>query len=157
MNRLPIETAQAREEKRFKIIPAVYLLLQNEKKEYLFGLRKNTGYADGMWGLPAGHLDGFETMRQGLSREAQEELKIIIAPENMQVILMMHRLAPSRECVDCFIQASQWQGDIVIGEPNKCAELRFFSLNSLPDNIILQEKYALQAIQSGMHYCEYGW
>lgn len=157
MQNQPIETLQAKKKERFKIIPAVYLLLKDENGNYLLGLRKNTGYADGFWGIPAGHLDGNETVRQGLKREAEEELGIHVDVEDMKVVLSMHRLSPSRECVDFFIEIGKWSGNVKINEPDKCEKLEFFSIDKLPENLIPQEKYAFEMIKKGETYCEYGW
>lgn len=56
---------------RFKLIPAVYLLLRSKGKILLLR-RSNTGYQDGMYSLIAGHLDGDELGTEGLIREAKE-------------------------------------------------------------------------------------
>ncbi|MDP9128490.1 MAG: NUDIX domain-containing protein [Pseudomonadota bacterium] len=152
-----IETAASIQRQRFKLIPAVYALVRNEAGDYLLGLRKNTGYADGLWALPAGHLDGKETARAGLRREAREELGIDIGFDDMRVVLVMHRLAPTRECVDFFIEVTRWGGEIRNNEPEFCSALEFFPLDKLPENFIPYERYAFENILKGQSYCEFGW
>jgi 8-oxo-dGTP diphosphatase len=46
---------------RHTIIPAVYLILKNSKGQVCLTRRFNTGYMDGHYSLPAGHLDGGES------------------------------------------------------------------------------------------------
>ena len=60
------ETVGAKKE-RFKLIPAVYLLLRRDE-EVLLLRRANTGYQDGKYGLIAGHLDGDELGTVAMSR-----------------------------------------------------------------------------------------
>lgn len=56
---------------RYKIIPEVFLLLIQDDK-VLLSRRFQTGYEDGNYGLPAGHGEYGETMREGTAREALE-------------------------------------------------------------------------------------
>lgn len=152
-----IETEAFRDKPRFKIIPCVYVLLKNAKNEYLLGLRQNTGYADGLWALPAGHLDGQETARQGLKREAKEELDIDVAVDDMDVALVMHRINSSRECVDFFIEVKKWSGELKNNELDFCQSLKFFALDQLPETLIPYERFAFEALRQGKTYCEFGW
>ncbi|MEA3304759.1 MAG: NUDIX domain-containing protein [Patescibacteria group bacterium] len=55
---------------------ACYAIIENEKKEVLFQRRANTGFLDGCFQIPAGHMDGGETMKQCMARELKEELDI---------------------------------------------------------------------------------
>jgi 8-oxo-dGTP diphosphatase len=65
---------------RHTIIPAVYLILKNSKSEYCLTRRFNTGYMDGYYSLPAGHLDGKESLIVAIIIEAKEEINIDILP-----------------------------------------------------------------------------
>jgi len=44
-------------EERFKITPASYVFLFNDKNEVLLSLRQNTGYRDGQYVIPSGHAE----------------------------------------------------------------------------------------------------
>jgi 8-oxo-dGTP pyrophosphatase MutT (NUDIX family) len=66
---------------RFKLIPAVYLILRRND-EVLLLRRANTGYQDGKYSLIAGHLDGDELATEGMIREAKEEAGIVIVKED---------------------------------------------------------------------------
>jgi 8-oxo-dGTP pyrophosphatase MutT (NUDIX family) len=53
--------------------------------------RFNTGYEDGNYSVPAGHLEGDETVVQAAIREAREETGVETRPGDVTVIGTMHR------------------------------------------------------------------
>jgi len=58
---------------RPKVVPTAYLVLIARDK-ILLSRRYNTGFLDGYYGFPAGHLkDDEETLSQTVIREAREE------------------------------------------------------------------------------------
>ena len=144
------------DKERLRAYVAVYLVLI-KGGQVLLSKRCNTGYQDGNYSLIAGHLDGGETAKQGMVREAQEEAGIIINPDDLEVIHIMHRLQPTREYFDIYLRATKYSGEIKNMEPNKCAEIKWCDLNELPTNIIPEVKFALEKISGGAHYSEFGW
>ena len=60
---------------RFKLAVTVQLLLEKDGK-LLLHLRQNSSFANGYYGLVSGHIDGNETVRQAMIREAREEAGI---------------------------------------------------------------------------------
>jgi len=57
---------------RFKVYSAAHLFL-TRKDEILLLRRYDTGYEDGNYSVVAGHLDGGESVKRTMVREAQEE------------------------------------------------------------------------------------
>ena len=141
---------------RFTYVGSAYLMLMCKGKILLLR-RCNTGFQDGNYGLPAGHLDGGETAREGGAREIQEEIGLIINPEDMQVVHVMHRKATQDERIDFFMTAKKYDGEIQNREPEKCDDLSWFPLDALPNNIIDYIRVAIEAVQSNKVYSEYGW
>jgi len=139
---------------RFKLCVSTYLFLEKEDK-ILLHLRQNTGYADGNYSLVAGHLDGNETATQAIIREAKEEANIIINPEDLKVVHIMHRTS-DRENIDIFFSCKKWTGEIKNLEPHKCGGLTFASKNNLPENTLEYVKIALSNEKSGQFYSELG-
>ena len=129
---------------RFKIIPAVYLVLMKEGK-ILLSRRYNTGYFDNYYSFPAGHLDGNETLKRGMVREVKEEIGVDVELNDLELIHVMNRKIPDDERVDFFFTTKKWQGDPKIMELEKCDDLSWFELNKLPDKII---PYIKQVIDS---------
>lgn len=141
---------------RFKAYIAVYLILIKDGRILLLK-RANTGYQDGKYSLIAGHLEGGETTKQGIIREAAEEAGIILKPEDLEVVHVMHRYRPDREYFDIYLRAKKWSGEPKNNEPEKCAGLAWFEPEALPENIIPEVKLALENISKQQYYGEHGW
>lgn len=144
------------EKEKFRPYAAAYLVLIKDG-QVLFLRRLNTGYRDGNYSLVAGHLDGGETAKQCIIREASEEAGIVVSSEDLEVVHTMHRLAPDREYFDIYLRAEKWTGDITNMEPDKCDELKWYDMDGLPDNILPEVKFALENIDKNVHYGEFGW
>lgn len=140
---------------RFKLIPEVHLLLRREG-EVLMLRRFQTGYEDGNYSLVAGHVDGGETFKEAMIREAQEEAGIELQAEGFNLILTMHRKAAD-ERLSLFFEARNWTGEPENMEPNKCDDLSWFPENELPSNTVPYIAAAVRACQEGHGYFEFGW
>ncbi len=141
----------------FKLIPKSHLIPLRGNKILLLR-RSNTGYEDGNYSVIAGHLDGNETFRQAMVREAREEAGIDLKLGGLEVVHVMHRKVPNGdERIDFFIRANKWRGEPTIMEPQKCDDLRWFELNRLPHNVIPYVKLAIDCIRNGVLNSEHGW
>lgn len=140
----------------FKIYIAAYLVLLKNSQVLLLR-RFNTGYQDGNYSLIAGHLDGRETAKECIAREAKEEAGIIVKPENLKVVHVMHRLSSDREYIDIYLQSEKWDGEEKNMEPEKHDDLNWFALNNLPSNIVPEVKFALENLGNEINYTDFGW
>ncbi|MCA1554000.1 MAG: NUDIX domain-containing protein [Chloroflexi bacterium] len=118
--------------------------------------RFNTGYEDGSYSVPAGHLDGGEPVIAAAVREAREEIGIVLAPEDVRVVGMMHRRAQD-ERIEFFVRASRWTGEVANCEPHLCDALRWCALDALPANVIPYVRRALENFQRGVWFESFGW
>ncbi len=141
---------------RFKIIPSVYLVLIKDGKIFL-ARRCNTGFHDGEYSFPAGHLEGNETLAQAAAREGQEEVGVIAAREDLRLVHVNSRNSHDGERVGFFFQAVKWEGEPKIMEPDKCDGIGWFPLDSLPGNTIDYIKGVIADIRNGKAYSEFGW
>lgn len=121
---------------RFKYIAAVYLILEREGR-FLLLCRSGTGYGDGLYNLPAGHMDGGETIEQAAKREALEEIGIVVEEKDLRLVSMSHRYYQSKEgqsseVFDFFLTTDKWRGEIHNMEPHKCSELKWCTFEELP-------------------------
>ena len=142
---------------RFKLIPAVYLVLRKDGQVLLLR-RANTGYQDGKYGLVAGHLEGDELATAAMVREAKEEAGIIVSSEALRFVHVAHRLGrgqPGQERLDIFFEATKWHGEVVNAEPEKCDDLSWFDVDALPENMLPFVRRVLTDIAGSVAYSEY--
>ncbi len=120
--------------------------------------RANTGYFDGFYSLPSGHVDGGEPATVTACREALEEVGVVIKPADLKLLHTMHRLAEegNHERIDLFFEATSWQGELRNNEPEKCSELRWAKLHELPPDMVPVVRQALDNIQKSVSYSEAG-
>ncbi len=145
---------------RFKAIPSVYLILFNDEGEVLLLKRQNTGYKDGEWGLPAGHVDGKEELKVAMAREAKEEIGVDLDPAELSLVHVMHRNHEDHEDderLDFFFTARKWNGTIDNCEPGKCSELMWAPMDNLPDGVIDYYIQVFDKVRQGEVYSSFGW
>ena len=111
----------------------------------LMGLRQNTGFANGMYHLPSGHLEDGETFVDGMIREAREELGIEIQLPDLNLVHVMHHSGR----LGLFFAVARWSGTITNTEPDKCKALEWLPCDALPVNTVNYAKAALRAIELG--------
>ncbi|HET8630857.1 MAG TPA: NUDIX domain-containing protein [Thermomicrobiales bacterium] len=146
------------EPKRFAAPVTAHLILVRDGR-VLLSRRCNTGYADGLYSVVAGHLDGGEEVVAAAVREAREEAGIALAPADLAVVGVMHRLEGD-ERVDFFLAASRWAGEVVNAEPHKCAELAWHPLDRLPGDIVPYVRRALDQYRRApgrLWFESFGW
>lgn len=140
---------------RAKFPVTVHLLFFRENQILLLR-RFNTGFEDGNYSVPAGHLDGGETVRMAAIREASEEIGIQIEIEDITFATVMHRKS-NDERVDFFVHVKAWEGEPFNAEPEKCDDLRWYELEMLPENTIPYVRKAIQNYLEGGPFDEFGW
>lgn len=140
---------------RNKAVPSSYLILLEDGK-VLLGRRVNTGYYDGWYSVPAGHVEAGELPTAGLVREVKEEIGITIDPKDAKLVHTMYRAKHdvTGQRVDFFFLVQEWSGEITNTEPSKCDDLRWFSLKGLPENMMHHVRLALEYYQQGLDYSE---
>jgi len=142
--------------------PAVYLILEKDGK-FLMMRRANTGHSDGLYCVPAGHVEAGESMMAEIIREAAEEVGVFIQPEDLTFVHMQYRFsnrsvrATYHERIDVYFRTSKWNGLVENKEPHKCDDLQWFDFDKIPENTDPSCKVALKHIDKGSFYSEHGW
>ena len=77
-------------DQRFTLRCAVYLFLIKDNKIFLVR-RKNTGWEDGKYCIPGGHLEPNEKISEAVRREAKEETGIDVDFKDVKFIQAIHR------------------------------------------------------------------
>lgn len=152
--------------KRHAVIPAVFLMVKKDN-DVLLQRRYNTGFQDGQYTLPSGHVEKNETPSKAATREAYEEAGIQVETENITLEQVIYRRgyntegygfdkeAPER--VDFFFSTEQWIGEPRITEPDKCDDLSWFPLHDLPTNTFPIVKEFLEEYPDQSKYKEAGY
>lgn len=141
---------------RFKPFAAVYIVLRKDGK-VLLARRQGSGFMDGWYSLPAGHLEEGETLTESIIRETHEEIGVDVDISNLKMVHVMHRKSPDRLYIDVYFEASNWRNEPTIGEPDKCDELLWANPDNAPKNTVPYVRLALGLIEKGDIYSEDGW
>jgi len=142
---------------RHKVIPAVYILLRKDNQILLLK-RQNTGYRDGEYSLPAGHLEGGESAVAAAVREAKEEVGIRIQSEDLHLVHTQHRVAEGgdHERISLFFETKKWQGEPKNAEPHKCSELLWAGPDDLPSNLVPELEHLFKHLVKKNPYGHFG-
>lgn len=140
---------------RNKAVPAIYILLEQDGK-VLLGRRCNTGYEDGNYQVPAGHVEEGELPTEAVIREAKEEINIDLTPNDIELVHLGYRPKhdPTGDRIDLFFKAKKWNDDIKNMEIHKCDDLQWFPIDRLPENMTFHVREAIDCIQKGIFFKE---
>ncbi len=134
-----------------KLVTDLMLTRENNgKKEVLLALRKNTGYGDGKYELPGGHVDAGEDLMHAMAREAKEELLIDVKEKDLKIIHILHHYTGDR--VNFILTTNTYEGIPSVGEPEKCEKLEWFDINNLPSNTAKKVKKSIEEINTNIFY-----
>jgi ADP-ribose pyrophosphatase YjhB (NUDIX family) len=134
---------------RLRVIPSVFVAVIKDGKVLLLR-RYNTGWIDGSFDLPAGHLENQEKLRAGAIRELKEETGLEADPKDLFLIhVYQNHHNPEAPHYGYIFATKKWSGTPKITEPNKCNEMDFFPLNNLPKETAPYIKKALENLSSG--------
>lgn len=116
-------------------------------------------YGYGRWHAPSGKLDQGEPLSQGAARELREETGVEVDPDHLRLVhVVHHRQSATVERIGLFFEATEWQGEPVNREPEKCLDLRWWSVHELPEDIIEYPAAGLRGYLDGAQaLTEHGW
>ncbi|MEV6161004.1 methyltransferase domain-containing protein [Streptomyces sp. NPDC052052] len=131
----------------------VHLILRRGP-DVLLARRAGTGYADGLFNGPSGHVEDGEDVREAVIREAAEEIGVELGPDELRVALVMqHRGPGGRPRTGWFFEAEYDPARPPYNrEPDKCSELAWFPLDALPDDIVAYCRAGLDGYRAGEHF-----
>ncbi len=79
---------------------SVFGIIRDDEWKLLMIKRKNSGYQDGYYGLPAGHLELHEHPTAGIIRELREEVGIEVEPWDVELVHVTHLFSPQEDGSD---------------------------------------------------------
>lgn len=140
---------------RFKMIASGYAFFI-QKNKILLSVRKNTGYMDGWYSVPAGHIEDGESLTKGTCREIREETGVKVKPIDIELVHVMHRKSDDIR-MDFFFLIKKYSGVPKNTEPEKCSSMEWFPINTLPKKTIPYIKEAIAHYLSSTFFSEFGW
>jgi 8-oxo-dGTP diphosphatase len=145
---------------RYKSLVVVFLMLTrttSNGKEILLQLRKSTGYMDGHYDLGAsGHLEEDESVKDAVIRESLEEANIKVEANNLKLVTVYDEKSNGLSYLRFFFHTEIYEGEISIGETDKCGEIGWYSIDNLPPNVIPHVRRAIENYIKSINYDENG-
>ena len=136
---------------------ASYMMLEKDNKVLMIR-RCNTGWHDGDFTFPAGHVKEDESAIGTAIREAKEEIGVDIDPGDVVLVHVVHRRyrkEDNGEYVDFYFKTVKWKGKISLGE--SCDKAEWISVSGLPENTISIVKTIVNEIANGKLFSTHGW
>jgi len=132
----------------FKV--AVFVLLVKEGKTFILR-RGNTGWADGMWTIPSGHVEKGEGVIEAAIKETREEAGVVVKAEDLEFV---HVHAVEDAYVNFYFKTSRWEGEPYLAEQDKCSEVAWVSLEEIPEDTIVQVRSLIKNMVNGVYFSE---
>lgn len=106
--------------------------------------RAGTGFFDGLFSLPGGHVEAGESIRAAARRELREETGLVVEEGELAWLGVVHRNSDTNR-IDFFVCAERVSGVPEIREPDKCDRLEWHDPQALPQCVVDYVRRALGA------------
>ena len=93
--------------------------------------RCGTGHADGLWALPAGHVERGESAAEAARRELIEETGLRVDSEQLQFVLLLDRITEAEPRLDVVFETSRWTGEPENLEPSRASAVAWLTVDEL--------------------------
>ena len=156
-----LQNVTAKEYYKTASTASMLIIRENEEKEeeICLQLRENTGWMDGCWDTAVtGHVKKGESLKKAAIRECKEEADIDVTEDDLEFVCLNHNnleIVGDHYCI--YFKIKKFDGEIKIGEPDKCADIKWFKIKSLPLNIVPMHKPAIESYLNGNLYNQLNW
>lgn len=152
----PVALAHPGEQATLNIVGA-HLYLERDGTVLLGKRSPDSAYAPDTWHTLAGHVET-ESACACMAREAQEEAGILIDPADLELVHVVHmREGDDPPRAQLFFRPRRWMGEPQLNEPDRCTQWKFWSPDTLPQDIVPYTRAAIEGIRAGRLYSEMGW
>lgn len=134
-----------------KIAIKARLILYHKGKILLLKQTKPNG---GNYTLVGGTVESFETARDSLIRETQEEAGIRLQPSDLRLVHVLHKNKKRQSRIVLYFKAYRWEGQLRARETKKFKEAEWFGLDQLPSNLTGTVRHVLDEYRKGVLYSE---
>jgi len=135
----------------------VYLVFERGG-QILIDRHTHTGYHDGEFGLPGGHIEAGEPASGAAIRIAYEQVGIKLRLAELRLAHVMHRSSKSgtpMDNIDFYFLVLNFPGEAQDRMPNIFDSMSWVPWNSLPPNTLAEVRYALECIRQDKIYSEF--
>ncbi|MCA9361442.1 NUDIX domain-containing protein [Candidatus Kaiserbacteria bacterium] len=129
---------------------AVFVILEKDNKIF-FLRRSNTGWADGMLTVPAGHVDKGDQVTEAAIKETREEACVEIKAEDLEFV---HVDFLRDEYTNFYFKAKKWKGEPRLGEPELASEALWIDKDKIPDDVTPQLRRLFEQIAQSSYFSE---
>ena len=130
---------------------AVYANIGNDVK-VLLHKRANTGFRDGYYDLPRGHVESDEMPVSAAVRELKEETNLGVNADDLELFHIRTNELDTPGCPYLYmffrVEKGKCRGRYGINEPEKCDDMKFFDKNDLPKPITQSSRVAIKHLNS---------
>jgi 8-oxo-dGTP diphosphatase len=117
--------------------------------------RAGTGYRDGWYVLPGGHLRAGERIVDCAARELAEETGLSAAPTQLRPAAVLPYRSGGEQGIDFIVRCRSAVGEARIGEPDRCDDLGWWAIDALPDQTAPYIPLALAMLERGEWFDEF--
>ncbi|MFH1832026.1 MAG: NUDIX domain-containing protein [bacterium] len=137
---------------------AFVLLVMKKDEHILLHKRINTGWGNGFFAVPSGHLDSGETVLQAAVRLGKEILNVKIKTEDISMVHVLYfKGYDGLEHAAFTVNVNAWEGEFCNQEPDKHEDVIWFPVAQIPEKTLPRHKIILKDIDNNIFYGEDGW
>jgi len=129
---------------------AVFVILEQDNKVF-FLRRANTGWADGLLTIPAGHVDKGDQVTEAAIKETKEEACVDVKAEDLEFV---HVDYLRDEYTNFYFKAKKWTGEPKLGEPDLASEAIWIDRDKLPNDVTPQLQRLFKQLEEGAYFSE---
>lgn len=117
--------------------------------------RTHTGYLDGWYALPGGHLQRGESIVECAIRECREETGVVIEPARIRPVAVMPYRSADQQGIDFIMICDDVAGEPRLAEPDRFDDVCWFDVDRLPSNSAPYIGRAIAMARSGDWFLEF--
>ncbi|MBP7821970.1 MAG: NUDIX domain-containing protein [Saprospiraceae bacterium] len=118
-------------------------------------LLKQTNRNGGSYTLIGGSVENNEFAVEGLIRETYEESNIILKPDGLELVHVLHKKKAFSSRIILYFKTINWEGSPYAREKKKFKDVDWFELTELPKDLSLTARHVLDMYKQGIKYSEF--
>lgn len=108
--------------------------------------KEKNAYRSGTYGFPGGRIEKQEKALAAAKRELEEETGLMA--KTLRYVGVVKEWQKSFTFIHFIYECTEWEGDVMLKEPEKCEAWEWFDEKSLPEEILPGHYQGLELIKS---------